>query len=172
MYTLTFNGDGAYKVIPHIKDTAENANEGVAYADSESKANELFVLDSTAPQISVSYDKDSETNPKSEYVKDSEATSDKDSKRVMTIIYTERNFTENGLTFNVSINGEKKEDVSLEKLKEIDAEHIKVSEPEDSQKDVKELKNYTNDRTNKYTITFIGDGAYEVIPHIKRCCWK
>lgn len=167
VYTLTFNGDGAYKVIPHIKDTVENANEGVAYADSESKANELFVLDSTAPQISVSYDKDSETNPKSEYVKDSEATSDKDSKRVMTIIYTERNFTENGLTFNVSINGEKKEDVSLEKLKEIDAEHIKVSEPEDSQKDVKELKNYTNDRTNKYTITFIGDGAYEVIPHIK-----
>lgn len=167
VYTLTFNGDGAYKVIPHIKDTAENANEGVAYADSESKANELFVLDSTAPQISVSYDKDSETNPKSEYVKDSEATSDKDSKRVMTIIYTERNFTENGLTFNVSINGEKKEDVSLEELKEIDAEHIKVSEPEDSQKDVKELKNYTNDRTNKYTITFIGDGAYEVIPHIK-----
>lgn len=164
VYTLTFNGDGAYKVIPKITDAAGNTNMNIngkieiEYENSNSQANELFVLDNTAPQISVSYDKDSETNPKSEYVKDS--------KREMTIVYTERNFTENGLTFNVSINGEKKEDVSLKELKKIDAEHIKVSEPEDSQKDVKELKNYTNDRTNKYTITFIGDGAYEVTPKI------
>ena len=160
VYTLTFKGDGAYKVIPHIKDAAGNTNNGVTY-EEESNANELFILDNTAPQISVSYDKDSATN--SEYIQGSE--------RTMTIIYTERNFTENGLTFNVSINGEKingekKEAVSLEELKKIDAEHIKVSGPEDSQKDVKDLENYTNDRTNKYTITFTGDGAYEVIPKI------
>ena len=159
VYTLTFNGDGAYKVTPHIKDAAENTNEGVAYVDSESKANELFVLDSTAPQISVSYDKDSETNPKSEYVKDS--------KREMAIVYTERNFIENGLTFDVSINGKEKKGISFKDLEEIDTKHIKVAGPKDSQKDVKELENYRNDRTNEYTITFIGDGAYQVTPHIK-----
>ena len=164
VYTLTFNGDGAYKVIPKITDAAGNTNMNtngkieIEYENSNSQANELFILDSTAPQISVSYDKDSETSPKSEYVKDS--------KREMTIVYTERNFTENGLTFDVSINGKEKKDISLKDLGEIDTKHIKVDGPKDSQKDVKELKNYTNDRTNEYTITFIGDGAYEVIPKI------
>lgn len=164
VYTLTFNGDGAYKVIPKITDATGNTNMNtngkieIEYENSNSQANELFILDSTAPQISVSYDKDSETNPKSEYVKDS--------KREMTIVYTERNFTENGLTFDVSINGKEKKDISLKDLGEIDTKHIKVDGPKDSQKDVKELKNYTNDRTNEYTITFIGDGAYEVIPKI------
>ena len=158
VYTLTFKGDGAYKVTPHIKDAAGNTNNGVAY-EEESNANELFILDSTAPQISVSYDKDSETNHKSEYVKDS--------KREMTIVYTERNFIENGLTFDVSINGEKKTNISLKELQKINTEHIKVAGPKDSQKDVKELENYRNDRTNEYTITFIGDGAYQVTPHIK-----
>ena len=158
VYTLTFNGDGAYKVTPHIKDAAGNTNNGVTY-EEESNANELFILDSTAPQISVSYDKDSETNPKSEYVKDS--------KREMTIVYTERNFIENGLTFDVSINGKEKKGISFKDLEEIDTKHIKVAGPKDSQKDVKELENYRNDRTNEYTITFIGDGAYKVTPHIK-----
>lgn len=158
VYTLTFKGDGAYKVTPHIKDAAGNTNNGVTY-EEESNANELFILDSTAPQISVSYDKDSETNHKSEYVKDS--------KREMTIVYTERNFIENGLTFDVSINGEKKTNISLKELQKINTEHIKVAGPKDSQKDVKELENYRNDRTNEYTITFIGDGAYQVTPHIK-----
>ena len=176
VYTLTFKGDGAYKVIPKITDAAGNTNikdgsDGkeedviVEYSDKNSGANKWFILDDTLPKIEVSYDKDSEND--SEYVKDSESTSDKDSKRVMTITYTERNFTPKGLTFNVSINGEKKEGISLEELEKIDTEHIKVAGPKDSQKDVKELENYRNDRTNEYTITFIGDGAYQVTPYIK-----
>lgn len=176
VYTLTFKGDGAYKVIPKITDAVGNTNikdssDGkeedviVEYSDKNSGANKWFILDDTLPKIEVSYDKDSENE--SEYVKDSESTSDKDSKRVMTITYTERNFTPKGLTFDVSINGQKKEDVSLEKLEKIDTKHIKVAGPKDSQKDVKELENYRNDRTNEYTITFIGDGVYQVTPHIK-----
>lgn len=156
--TLTFNGDGVYKVIPHITDVAGNKNEGITYKNQNSRANKTFILDNTAPQISVSYDKDLETNHKSKYVKDS--------KREMIITYTERNFTQNGLTFDVSINGEKKTNISLEELQKINTEHIKVAGPKDSQKDVKKLENYRNDRTNKYTITFTGDGAYEVIPKI------
>lgn len=128
VYTLTFKGDGAYKVIPKITDAAGNTNikdgsDGkeedviVEYSDKNSGANKWFILDDTLPKIEVSYDKDSEND--SEYVKDSESTSDKDSKRVMTITYTERNFTPKGLTFNVSINGEKKEGISLEKLEKI-----------------------------------------------------
>ena len=42
-YEITFSGDGAYKVIPYIKDAAGNENQGIEYADINSKANELFI---------------------------------------------------------------------------------------------------------------------------------
>lgn len=152
VYTLTFNGDGAYKVIPHIKDAAENANEGVAYADSESKANELFVLDSTAPRIDVSY----ETATTSKYLNKQE--------QIMTVTYTERNFTEDGLTFDISINGGKEKGYTLKQLEKLN--YIKsVSEPVDSEK-ASNLETYTNERTNTYKITFKGNNSYKVTPHI------
>lgn len=152
VYTLTFNGDGAYKVTPHIKDAAENANEGVAYADSESKANELFVLDSTAPRIDVSY----ETATTSKYLNKQE--------QIMTVTYTERNFTEDGLTFDISINGGKEKGYTLKQLEKLN--YIKsVSEPVDSEK-ASNLETYTNERTNTYKITFKGNNSYKVTPHI------
>ena len=152
VYTLTFNGDGAYKVIPYIKDTAENANEGVAYADSKSKANELFVLDSTAPRIDVSY----ETATTSKYLKKQE--------QIMTVTYTERNFTEEGLTFDISINGGKEKGYTLKQLEKLN--YVKsVSEPVDSEK-ASNLETYTNERTNTYKITFKGNNSYKVTPRI------
>ena len=159
VYTLTFKGDGAYKVIPHIKDTAGNTNNGVTYED-ESNANELFILDNTVPQIGVSYDKDSETN--SEYVQGSE--------RTMTITYTERNFIKSGLRFDVLINGVKINGTEPDglTLNELEAlECVKeVKGPVDSENDG-EPDDYTDERTNTYEITFSGDGAYQVTPHIK-----
>lgn len=152
VYTLTFKGDGAYQVTPHIKDVAENANEGVVYADSESKANELFVLDSTAPRIDVSY----ETATTSKYLNKQE--------QIMTVTYTERNFTEDGLTFDISINGGKEKGYTLKQLEKLN--YVKsVSEPVDSEK-ASNLETYTNERTNTYKITFKGNNSYKVTPHI------
>lgn len=152
VYTLTFNGDGAYKVIPKITDAAGNTNDGVTYADSESKANELFVLDSTAPRIDVSY----ETATTSKYLNKQE--------QIMTVTYTERNFTEEGLTFDISINGGKEKGYTLKQLEKLN--YVKsVSEPVDSEK-ASNLETYTNERTNTYKITFKGNNSYKVTPHI------
>ena len=145
-YKITFSGDGVYKIIPSITDTAGNKTK---YEDNGS----MFVLDSTLPTVKVSYDKDSEM--KNEYIKSSE--------RTMTITYTERNFKEEGLKFDVSINGKEQKDLILDEVKKLAC--VKVSGPEDSQKDSKPDE-YTDERTNTYKITFSGDGAYKVIPHI------
>lgn len=151
VYTLTFNGDGAYKVTPHIKDAAGNTNNGVTY-EEESNANELFILDSTAPRIDVSY----ETATTSKYLNKQE--------QIMTVTYTERNFTEDGLTFDISINGGKEKGYTLKQLEKLN--YVKsVSEPVDSEK-ASNLETYTNERTNTYKITFKGNNSYKVTPHI------
>ena len=146
-YKITFSEDGAYKVIPSITDTAGNKTE---YKDNGS----MFVLDNISPTVEVSYDKESEIG--NEYIKSSE--------RTMTITYTERNFTEAELRFDIWINGKEQENLTLDKVKNL-ACVKEVSEPDDSQKD-SNPDEYTDDRTNTYKFTFSGDGAYKVIPHI------
>ena len=140
--TLTFNGDGAYKVIPHITDAAGNKNEGITYKNQNSRANEIFILDKTAPEVNIKYNSDSD----SQYIGNNT--------RTMTITYTERNFTKEGLTFDVSIDGVV-QNVSLKDIKEKTKERITASE-------------VISKETDKYvcTLTFKGDGAYKVIPHI------
>ncbi|WP_461823330.1 Ig-like domain repeat protein [Blautia stercoris] len=140
--TLTFKGDGAYKVIPHITDVAGNENEGIIYKNQNSRANEIFILDKTAPEVNIKYNSDSD----SQYIGNNT--------RTMTITYTERNFTKEGLTFDVSIDGVV-QNVSLKDIKEKTKERITASE-------------VISKETDKYvcTLTFKGDGAYKVIPHI------
>lgn len=52
---LGFSKDGDYTIIPKCEDKAGNIAEKINYTDPESKANETFVIDKTAPKISVSY---------------------------------------------------------------------------------------------------------------------
>ena len=53
---LQFPEEGDYTIIPHCVDKLENKNDGVIYSDSNSSANERFVIDITPPEIkSVSY---------------------------------------------------------------------------------------------------------------------
>lgn len=52
---LDFSKDGDYTIIPKCEDKAGNIAKEINYSDPESKANETFVIDKTAPIISVDY---------------------------------------------------------------------------------------------------------------------
>lgn len=137
------SGYATVKVI--VYDKAGNRKETI---ETETKTEKVDVV---APKVNVKYDKNSET---SKYIQGSE--------RKMTITYTERNFIESGLRFDVSINGTEPDDLTLKELE--DLECVKeVKKPVNSKN---EPDDYTDERTNTYEITFSGDGAYEVIPKI------
>ena len=108
-------------------------------SDSALKTVKVDVIN---PEIAVEYNIDSDN----EYIQSSS--------RTMTITYIERNFIEEGLTFDVSIDGVV-QNVSLKDIKEKTKERITASE-------------VISKETDKYvcTLTFKGDGAYKVIPHI------
>ena len=118
-----------------------------------------IAIDTTPPEITVSYDNNNVANGK--YFK---------ADRTMTVEYKERNFAESNLTFDVTTNG-KSQTVSLSQLKNGEVNGIKViSGPEDSEK-TKEFETYTDNRTNTYKILFNaggnnGDMDYSIVPHI------
>ncbi len=118
-----------------------------------------IAIDTTPPEITVSYDNNNVANGK--YFK---------ADRTMTVEYKERNFDESKLTFDVTTNG-KSQTVSLSQLKNGEVNGIKViSGPEDSEK-TKEFETYTDNRTNTYKILFNaggnnGDMDYSIVPHI------
>ncbi len=93
-YQITYSGDGVYTFDVSCTDRADNANGEVKYG--ESVAPKAFVLDKTAPTISVSYDNNSAANGKFF-----------NAHRTATIVVKEHNFDVNRVVINgtASLNG-------------------------------------------------------------------
>lgn len=148
-----------------VEDSQNNSNDIVIEVTATDNAGNTttekkqIAIDTTPPEITVSYDNNDVANGK--YFK---------ANRTMTVEYKERNFDESKLTFDVSTNG-KSQTVSLSQLKNGEVNGIKViSGPEDSEK-TKKFETYTDNRTNTYKILFNaggdnGDMDYSIVPHI------
>lgn len=93
-YQITYSGEGVYTFDVKCTDRAENGNAEVNYG--ESVAPTAFVLDKTAPTISVSYDNNSAANGKFF-----------NAHRTATIVVNEHNFDVNRVVINgtASLNG-------------------------------------------------------------------
>lgn len=93
-YKITYSGEGVYTFDVSCTDRADNANAEVKYG--ESVAPNAFVLDKTAPTISVSYDNNSAANGKFF-----------NAHRTATIVVKEHNFDVNRVVINgtASLNG-------------------------------------------------------------------
>lgn len=93
-YKITYSGEGVYTFDVSCTDRADNANAEVKYG--ESVAPNAFVLDKTAPTISVSYDNNSAANGKFF-----------NAHRTATIVVNEHNFDVNRVVINgtASLNG-------------------------------------------------------------------
>lgn len=93
-YQITYSGEGVYTFDVKCTDRADNANDEVKYG--ESVAPTAFVLDKTAPTISVSYDNNSAANGKFF-----------NAHRTATIVVKEHNFDVNRVVINgtASLNG-------------------------------------------------------------------
>lgn len=159
-YKTKISEDGAYKIIPYVKDTAGNENEGVDYEEAHSESydgNELFIIDRTKPVVNISYDTDVENG----YY----------TARTMTIVFTERNFDESLLSFELEMNGEKQTGsaadsrLNLAELKGI--KNLSVGTVSDSEAGIADENSHTAARTLTYTIEFKKDGCYKLIPHIE-----
>lgn len=128
-------------------------------AGNESSETRELAIDTTKPEITVSYDNNTVANGK--YFK---------ADRTMTIKYTERNFYEEGITFDVSTNGGALQNgISLESLKKLSG--ITVEESHTDSQEGTDFKSLTDDRVNTYTIIFNAGGAngdmdYKITPHI------
>lgn len=115
-----------------------------------------FSLDTKAPVVTVSYDPEETINGK--YV----------SFRQMDVVFTERNFSEDGVFFDVAVNGEEQTGANENKMltiAELDAiEGISI-EHTDSEEELQQDE-YSDERTNTYTIKVANDGAYSIIPYV------
>lgn len=145
VYEVTFGPtekkDITYRLTPYIADKAGTRTD---YAE------QTFTIDNRAPVIDVKYSNNEVKNEK--YFKDP---------RTMTITYTERNFDEELLSFNVSVNGENST-VTLAELTEmaseenaIDVGNVEVSEESED--------------THILKITFGADDKdidYGIVPYI------
>ncbi len=147
-----------------IKVTAEDN------AGNVETASKVLAIDTTSPKIDVSYDNNEVEN--NSYFKND---------RVMTITYTERNFFEEGLTFDITVDNTVNKAVPMSVLKDKkQAEEkgiygISVEEVPDVlvyTQDSDEFRNLEVDRKFTYKIRFGEedekiDRDYEIIPYIK-----
>lgn len=147
-YHITFGAEDKdidYGIVPHIIDKAENVNNGVTFA-KETKAKEEFTVDKIQPEIQLQLNSDQAVN-ESYYKGDC----------VMKVIYTERNFYEDGLNYDIALGKDTIRTCTLKELKEI--EGVTVGEP------------VITGNTRTYNITFDGgigkDEDYRITPHIK-----
>lgn len=90
---LPVTEDGDYIVTASITDLAGNAQRTIVYADS-TKAADTFILDNTAPAVSVAYDNNAVSNGR--YFND---------QRTATITVVERNFEESKFRAMVEASG-------------------------------------------------------------------
>lgn len=125
-----------------------------------------LILDNKAPEITVEFDKNDPANDI--YYQDS---------RTMTISYRERNFGFDSIT-DKSLDNVSKNNVwfdlttengsgeySLAELNELDG--IEVEFVEDTQGEIEEDTQYTEDRTVTYRIAFTGQNEYKITPYCK-----
>lgn len=145
--TLTFKGDGAYKVIPHITDIVGNKNTKIEYDNTDSKANELFILDLTAPEVTVTYNDDELALHNGKYFNE---------QRTATISIKERNFDSGKLGFTLTRDGEEKTYNTFEELKKaVDGwDDCSITKNLEDNESDKKPETYTDDRTQTFTITF------------------
>lgn len=168
-----------------LKDDSEIEIEGVVKADEITSNNVVLevsaydragnsvlsktwnlILDNKAPEITVEFDKNEPVNDI--YYQDS---------RTMTISYRERNFGFDSIT-DKSLDNVSKDNVwfelttengsgeySLAELNELDG--IEVEFVEDTQGEIEEDTQYTEDRTVTYRIAFTGQNEYTIIPYCK-----
>ena len=128
-------------------------------AGNESSETRELAIDTTKPEITVSYDNNTVANGK--YFK---------ADRTMKIEYTERNFYEKGITFDVSTNGGVlQKGISLADLNNLSG--ITVEKTHTDSQEGTDFKSLTDERVNTYTILFDaggtnGDMDYEITPHI------
>lgn len=120
------------------------------------EVSQSFSLDTKNPVVTVSYDPEETINGK--YVPS----------RQMNVVFTERNFSEDGVFFDVAVNGEKQTGANENKMltiAELDAiEGISIGHT-DSEEELQQDE-YSDERTNTYTIKFANDGAYSIIPYV------
>lgn len=160
--SIEWNQETADK--PIVDAELNNSNDVVIEVKAEDNSGNVTVvtrelaIDITDPRIDVEYDNNDVRN--GTYFKED---------RIMTVTYTERNFFEEGLTFDVTRDGTTQNGISLATLKTLDGIVVE-SGPADSQDEYafKELK---DDRTVQYTIRFDGgtseDMDYAISLHIE-----
>lgn len=131
-------------------------------AGNVSVATKELKIDTTAPQIEVSYDLNADEVKNSKYF---------NADRTMTLKYTERNINEDGITFDITAGKDNYKGIKLAELKKkADALGLVISDAVDSQAGRDPLQ-YDDARTLTYTITFNGGKAkdmdYTVVPHME-----
>ena len=153
-------------VVPSEKFNSNDVTIEVTATDNAGNTETVtkqIAIDTTSPEITVSYDNNTVANGK--YFK---------ADRTMTIEYKERNFDEKGLTFDVSTNGSLLQGISLDELKKLKDKGIIVQSfnaADDDTESGKNFKDFTDERVNTYKILFNaggnnGDMDYSIVPHI------
>ena len=169
-YTLEQIKEMAHKTIEEkvIADDKNNSNKNNNSNDvlikvtaqdragNEIEAEQALKIDTTDPEITVSYENNDVKNDK--YFSDD---------RVMTVTYKERNFDESKATFDLKIGDQTINGVTLTQLINsgestygIKGEFVQNG---DTQSD-REEKDRTDDRTVTYRLTFSKDNDYKITP--------
>lgn len=119
-----------------------------------------LIIDNTDPGVTVSYN--NAENPANNDI----YFNNKDADRIMTIEYQERNMTVDaagnytGITFDLIVDGQKYEDVSLDELGDY---NITCKSVEDNQSRY-ESNQHTEERVTTVELHFAADGEYTIIP--------
>ncbi|MCD8329371.1 MAG: Ig-like domain repeat protein, partial [Lachnospiraceae bacterium] len=139
-----FNSNNVYVAV-RVTDQAGNTSEA---------AGEVIQIDVTDPAAEVSYDNNSAANTR--YFK---------KVRTATIVYTERNFDIEQVTFDLTLADGEKRTLSFRELGDIEGIRTSYIASEDDSQYGRSTSNYTDVRTNTVTITFSGDNDYTIVPH-------
>ena len=120
---------------------------------------ESFCLDRIAPKVTVSLDPEGEESGDYFY----------GANRTLTMVITERNFDESGVSFDVTVDGRPQiGSVGQEQrltVAELDALDNVTIERVDTQEGA-DPDTWKDDRENTYTISVKGDGAYQIQPYV------
>lgn len=170
---IKFEDDDCYKLIPYIKDKAGNNAENIEDRDTwinygeeylNHPANVEFFIDHTVPTVEVKYNDDKIGVNNKTYFKD---------QRTMNIIYTDRNYSKEGLRFRFKHNGEIKEDIGYDELAALaekeDSGFVISEKLKDSESNVEDSRKHKDDRKITFSITFGKDEEdhdYMIEPYI------
>ncbi|MCD8010488.1 MAG: Ig-like domain repeat protein [Lachnospiraceae bacterium] len=139
-----FDSNNVYVAV-RVTDQAGNIGEAVG---------DVIQIDVTNPAVEVSYDNNSAANTR--YFKRA---------RTATIVYTERNFDIEQVTFDLTLADGEKQTLSFRELNAIEGIRTSYTASEDDSQYGCSQRDYTDARTNTVTITFSGDNDYTIVPH-------